>query len=148
MQSELRGVYNRYKDTPRAHGGRNSGRVYVNIYATVILFSQHHPTNGTDRTMAISLIDETTCGGDDPVDKPPIILNVFVKNVEDFPQIRQVGDILRMHRVGIDVSTIILFPFFSVGFFCSAYELALISSICFRIYTLIQCFSTGERSYV
>ena len=91
MQSQLESL----KGNNRFGSG---GSEPVNVYAVVLLFSQYNRSRRGDWYMEVSLIDETFF-------KTPMTLIIFVKDPSQFPRIRQVGDVLRMHRVMIEVSS-------------------------------------------
>ena len=91
MQNFLREAYERLK-------GKNG--VTVNIYGVVMGFTSPHQTKRGDWMSTVSLVDDTMTGGDS---SPPVTLVAFCKDIQDLPDIHQMGDVLRMHRVSLEV---------------------------------------------
>lgn len=84
----------------RGHFGTN-GESEVNVYAVVLGFGSPAKTKRGDWMVGIALIDETLAleedGALDPVNT--ININIFAKKLDELPDIRYGGDVLRMHRV-------------------------------------------------
>ena len=89
FQSELKA----YLAECKARGGD----VAVDVYGTVLLYSGVSLTKRGEFMMSIDLIDESHS-------EFPISLHIFRKEADRLPQIRRVGDVLRMHRVDMQVS--------------------------------------------
>uniref|UniRef100_A0AAV2KPS3 Protection of telomeres protein 1 n=1 Tax=Knipowitschia caucasica TaxID=637954 RepID=A0AAV2KPS3_KNICA len=83
----------------------------VNVYGVVVFFKHPFMSNGTDYCSSIKITDKSNL---------KIGCNIFLANMEEHPQIFQVGDIIRLHRVKVNsfnaVSLINTFGFSAVTF--------------------------------
>ena len=88
---------------------RNGGVApMVNLYATVLGFSSPTLTKGYDWMLNVTLVDESvplpdmSNGASDEAVKATTIV-IFCRQREDLPKVCKAGDVLRLHRVGIQV---------------------------------------------
>lgn len=102
LQSEMRGLYEARK------GGIAP---MVNLNATVLGFSSPTLTKGYDWMLNVTLVDESTPlpdtsndASDEAVAATTIV--IFCRQRDDLPKVCKAGDVLRMHRVGIQVRTV------------------------------------------
>ena len=73
----------------------------VNLYGVVMGFSSPSLTQNKKSncwSMTIALVDDSLAGD------TPITLVLFRPKRDEFPELQQVGDVLRMHRVEAQVS--------------------------------------------
>ncbi len=80
---------------------RNSGKgcnFKVNVYASVVAVTPPRITKRGDWMIAATLLDESCT--------TPMTLNIFCKKQEHLPNLIWMGDVIRIHRAAIDVSTI------------------------------------------
>lgn len=95
-QSELRGIHNARK------GGE---KPVANVFCAVLGFSSPTMSRGYDYQVNVTLVDDSlplpTAGEDDVVAATPII--IFCKEKDNLPQILKAGDVLRLHRVAVQV---------------------------------------------
>lgn len=80
----------------------------VNVFATVIGFSTPSLTRGYDWMINVTLVDESTPlpdMSDDARDETVAATSciIFCKNREELPKLRKAGDVLRLHRVMVQV---------------------------------------------
>lgn len=99
IQSEMRGLYEARK------GG---GQFMVNVFATVLGFSSPSLTKGYDWMMNVTLVDESLPlpeTGNDANDDPVAAIScvIFCRDREALPKLRRAGDVLRIHRVALQV---------------------------------------------
>jgi hypothetical protein len=73
----------------------------VNLYGVVLGFGSPAKTKRGDWMVSIALVDETLSLENDQVHDSvnTVNINIFAKALQDLPDIRYAGDVLRMHRV-------------------------------------------------
>jgi hypothetical protein len=98
-QGEIRGLYEARK---------GAGQCTVNVFATVLGFSSPSLTKGYDWMMNVTLVDESLPlpetgdnANDDPVAAIPCV--IFCRDREALPKLKRAGDVLRIHRVAVQV---------------------------------------------
>lgn len=80
----------------------------VNVFAAVLGFSSPELTKGYDWKVVVTLVDESTPlptmgeGNEDETLATTTIV-IFCKQREELPELLKAGDVLRMHRVEIQV---------------------------------------------
>ena len=103
LQSELRGIY----EARKAASSSTSPMLTVNLFAAVLGFSSPTLTKGYDWMINIALVDESTplpAIGDNENEIVAATTNViFCRQKDELPKILKAGDVLRLHRVGIQV---------------------------------------------
>lgn len=99
IQNELRDIHNSRK------GGV---KPVVNVFAAVLGFSSPTMTRGYDYQVNVTLVDESLPLpgiGDDAKDDviAATTIVIFCKEKEGLPKILKAGDVLRLHRVALQV---------------------------------------------
>ncbi|XP_033982667.1 protection of telomeres protein 1 isoform X2 [Trematomus bernacchii] len=74
-------------------GDLTAGSV-VNVYGVVVFFKQPFKTRGTDFCSSLKITDQSN---------EKISCSIFCEKLEDHPKIYQIGDIVRLHRVKVQL---------------------------------------------
>ncbi|KAI9547471.1 hypothetical protein NQZ68_017020 [Dissostichus eleginoides] len=95
--SSLSAEVSRKKKVPKytyvGLGDLTAGSV-VNVYGVVVFFKQPFKTRGTDFCSSLKITDQSN---------EKISCSVFCEKLEDHPKIYQIGDIVRLHRVKVQL---------------------------------------------
>lgn len=113
-QNELRQVFDTHHDVASREnyygtGGRqrSTGQCIVNVFGLVLQFSPPTLTKRGHHMLKVSLVDESLLDQIDSDDvqlsRMPITLVIFCKKNKDLPTLRMAGDVLRLHRVVVQV---------------------------------------------
>jgi len=93
----------------------------VNIWATVLGFSSPTITKGYDWMMNITIVDESVPlpeTGEDAKEEAvaATTMVIFCRQRDELPKIQKAGDVLRLHRVEIQVRSLLQVCFKAVLF--------------------------------
>jgi hypothetical protein len=104
QQGDLQSHYESYQTkTSKPDDYSERGDCIVNLYGVVLGFGSPSKTKRGDWMVGIALVDETL-----PLENEQnrvldsvhtVNINIFAKSLQDLPDIRYAGDVLRMHRV-------------------------------------------------
>ncbi len=81
------------------------------VYAAIVRFSSRSRTHHGDWKVTLSLVDESlplpgATSADGLVEEPvkSVTANIFCKELDQLPQVQRAGDVIRMHRMALQVS--------------------------------------------
>ena len=111
MQSELRPLLTASKQ-------RNQHHCEANVYGVVIGFGAATQTKTGDWFMNVTLVDESIVDDENSSNTEEkmlsaIPLSIFCKKIQQLPDLRRAGEVLRLHRVVVQVRILS----FSISFF-------------------------------
>jgi Telomeric single stranded DNA binding POT1/CDC13 len=90
----------------KAKKASGSTKCHVDLYGVAIGFSAPTLTTRGDQMLTVTLMDETICDGDGAQEPSPVTLVIFCNPKKSLPVFSCAGNILRLHRVVVQVRTV------------------------------------------